>query len=169
MAIFFLNRNKYFNKFFNIINVYWFLNYAYKNSSVIYFLFWSIWLLQSRCALLIIISRATRKAYDASSRKIGTLSWQKCEIGQPTLTLVPTCFVRQKIANGFRSSDLERAESAVLPQETLLPSLEKKEKGGERRGIMSFPVVHPPIVRPLYLPARSALSRNAPLFAKSVS
>lgn len=88
---------------------------------------------------LIAIDKATRKTHDVSSRKIGTLPWRKCEIGQPIPTLVPSCFVRQKIANGFRSSGLERAESAVLLQETLLPSSKKKRKkqGGKRNNVVS--------------------------------
>lgn len=51
----------------------------------------------------------------------------------------PSCFVRQKIANGFRSSGLERAESAMLLQETLLPSSKKKTKARreERNNVVS--------------------------------
>lgn len=84
--------------------------------------------------VLIAIGKATRKPHDVSSCKMLCHDESVKSVNRAIPTLVPSCFVRQKIANGFRSSGLERAESAVLLQETLLPSSKKKrKKQGEKR------------------------------------
>lgn len=88
---------------------------------------------------------------------------------QPVFQFLP---VRQKIANGFCSSGLKRAEPAALLRETLLPSSEEKkrregkkgEKGTEKRNnVVSRCSPSPRRTSPLSAGARPALSRNASL------